>query len=177
MTYQPSLQILRAQPDDLDDILALLEEARQWLIHKGLGEQWPMPHPRTVFAGRIDRGEEYVARHEYQLAGVFSLLWDDPAVWGDRPHDAGYVHGLAVHRSAAGQGLGAVLLDAAGELIAQAGRHYLRLDCWAGNAGLCRYYDRLGFQARGTKHLGRGFVVQRYERSVVGIRPTPADYQ
>lgn len=147
-------------------VLEILDEARQWLLGKGIAEQWPAPAPPSVFADRIARGEVYLARRAGQPVGTFSLLWSDPAVWDDAPDDAGYVHGLAVRRSAAGQGIGEALLDAAAGLVADAGRPFLRLDCWAGNPALCRHY-RLGFRRRGTKDLGGGFVVQRFERPVV----------
>src|SRR5947209_8466061 len=129
MTHRRALSIVRADPEDLDGVLALLEEARHWLIDKGIPEQWPAPHPRVVFAERINRGEVYVARQLELLVGTFSLLWSDPSVWDAVSADAGYVHGMAVRRFAAGQGIGATLLNAAAQHIAQIGRSYLRLDC------------------------------------------------
>jgi len=47
----------------------------------------------------------------------------------------------------------------AARLVADAGRPYLRLDCWAGNPSLCTYYDRVGLTRRGRQDLGGGFVV------------------
>ena len=85
-------------------MLKLLEDTRQWLIQKGFPEQWPAPHPRSVFAERIEREEVYVARYAGRLAGAFSLLWTDPQVWGVLPDDSGYIHALAVSRSTAGRG-------------------------------------------------------------------------
>lgn len=129
MTLGHPLYIARAQLDDLEAVLEILEEARQWLIQRGIPEQWPRPGPRVVFAGRIDRGELYLARRIDGPVGTFSLLCYDPHIWGDVPDDAGYVHGLAVRRSAAGGGIGAGLLGAAARLVARTGRPYLRLDC------------------------------------------------
>lgn len=113
---------------------------------------------------RMEREELYVARRGRRTVGTFSLLWSDPGVWADRLEDGGYVHALAVSRSEAGRGIGAALLECASGLVASRGRTCLRLDCWAGNPELCRYYEGLGFERRGTVDLGDGFVVQRYER-------------
>lgn len=167
MEPAPPLRVERAGPADLASVLDILEDARRWLIRRGIPEQWPRAAPLEVFARRIERGEVYLASRGEARVGTFSLLWADPPVWGETPDDAGYVHGLAVRRSAAGQGVGPLLLDAAARLVADAGRPYLRLDCWAGNPDLCAYYDRHGFARRGRKDLGGGFVVQRFERGVV----------
>ena len=79
------------------------------------------------------------------IVGTLTLTWADPHVWGEQPDDAGYVHGLAIRRDAAGQGIGAAMLAWAGRAVAAAGRPYLRLDCMATNARLRAYYERAGF--------------------------------
>lgn len=63
---------------------------------------------------------------------------------------AGYVHGLAVRRHAAGAGLGPRLLDLASDLIAARSRPLVRLDCMAENASLCDFYRRAGFSDLGV---------------------------
>src|SRR3954447_9494455 len=103
MADEPVLHVMRARLDDLDTVLALLEDARRWLMYKGFGAQWPHAHPGGVFAERIDRGEQYIARYKEPIVGVFSLMWSDAEVWGYVPDDAGYVHALAVRRAEAGQ--------------------------------------------------------------------------
>lgn len=160
-----------AGKDDLNTVLDILEDARQWLLSRGITEQWPAPMPPAVFAERIARGEVYLAYLDEgaEAAGTFCLLRSDDRVWGDLPGDAAYVHGLAVRRTCAGRNIGAALLNSAGRIAAEMGLPALRLDCWAGNADLCRYYDRLGFERRGQKHLGAGFTVQRYERALAPL--------
>lgn len=98
-------------------------------------------------AERIARGELYLALCDGEAVGTFQLTWRDPVAWGADGLDgrAGYVHRLAVRPSASGRGLGAVLLDEAALLTRRRGRSLLRLDVDTGNAGLRRYYERLGF--------------------------------
>jgi ribosomal protein S18 acetylase RimI-like enzyme len=54
----------------------------------------------------------------------------------ERPDDAGYVHGLVIDRSQAGEGLDGQLLDWAVGRTRHAGRQFLRLDCAADNERL-----------------------------------------
>lgn len=52
---------------------------------------------------------------------------------------------MAVARTAAGQNIGARMLDWASFRAAQQGKELLRLDAWKTNPGLHRYYEGQGF--------------------------------
>jgi GNAT superfamily N-acetyltransferase len=167
----PQIFIRLAQSSDHAAISAILEEARQWLIQRGIPDQWPTPMPDPVLAERIAGHQVYVAHINDHYIGTFSLFWSDPEVWGAQPDNAGYLHGLAIRRSVANKGIGVYLIDAASRLVATTGRVYLRLDCWAGNPGLMQYYAGLGFRPCGTRtwqatRERRAVTVQRYERPV-----------
>src|SRR6185503_4223772 len=97
-----------AGPDDVDSVLALLDEAAGWLRRRGIA-QWPDAFDRGWVAPAVADGEVHVA---VEVAGTFALTWADPIVWRDRPDhgDAGYVHQLAVARPFAGRGIGGRLL-------------------------------------------------------------------
>ncbi len=142
------LEVRRAGRGEVDEIVDVLSEAARWLLARGI-RQWPDPFPRERVAALVERGDFYVASLGGETVGTLALMWTDPAFWGERPADAGYVHALAVRRGWAGRGLGGRLLDWAGERVAASGREYLRLDCRAENARLRRYYERLGFKPRG----------------------------
>lgn len=109
------------------------------------GGPWGEKFPEV--APRIARGELYLALRDGEAVGTFQLTWRDPVIWGADGLDgqAGYVHRLAVLPSGSGRGLGAAMLDEAARLTKRHGRTLLRLDVEAGNAGLRRYYERLGF--------------------------------
>jgi ribosomal protein S18 acetylase RimI-like enzyme len=156
------LEVRRAGRGDVDEIVDVLSEAARWLLARGI-RQWPDPFPRERVAALVERGDFYLASLAGETVGTLALLWSDPAFWGERPADAGYVHALAVRRARAGRGLGARLLDWAGERIAAVGREYLRLDCRAENAALRRYYERLGFEPRGQVAVD-DFTSALYER-------------
>ena len=68
---------------------------------------------------------------------------------------AGYLHGLAVRRDRAGQGLGEELISWCMGEVGRRGRESLRLDCMGQNPGLCKYYRDLGF-------IDAGLIVQKH---------------
>ena len=144
------IQVVQAEPSDLNTVLDILQETVQWLASKGLDQwQWPDQFPRHRTAQAIERGEVYIARLEGQPIATLALLWADPNIWGDVTDEAGYVHRLAVRRSFAGHGIGLYLLHWAESMVAAAGKTYLRLDCMVENEALCAYYERAGFKYRG----------------------------
>jgi GNAT superfamily N-acetyltransferase len=161
----------RAAVSDIDDVLAVLDEAAAWLRAQGV-RQWP-PHFRQEWIEPdVREGNTWLAVGEEAVLATVTLDWDDP-LWADRPASAGYVHRLAVRRSAAG--LGARLLDWAADTAASAGRGVLRLDCVASNGRLRSYYEAAGFRHCGDARVGAppgsradgpGVAVSRYERQV-----------
>jgi len=143
-----ALEIRRAEPDELDEVVSILSEAARWLLERGI-RQWPDPFPRDRAAALLERGSFYLALLDGQPVAAFALLWSDPAFWGEQPPNAGYVHAVAVRRAYAGRGIGERLLEWAEGQTAAAGRVYLRLDCMSNNEVLRAYYERLGFEQRG----------------------------
>ena len=154
--------VRRAAPEEVDEIVAVLTEAALWLRARGI-EQWPDPFPRERVERLVRRGDFYLASLNGHSVGTLALLWSDPAVWGEQPDDAGYVHALAVRREHAGHGLGARLLHWAGAEVVARGREYLRLDYLAENRPLRRYYERQGFEPRGEVQVD-DLVAMRFER-------------
>lgn len=143
------LDVVRADPARLDDVLAVLDEAAAWLHGRGV-RQWPPRFRREWIEQAVFDGATWLAVDDERVLGTLTLDRADP-LWADRPGSAAYVHRLAVRRSAAG--LGARLLQwAAIEALAE-GRSYLRLDCVASNRRLRRYYEAAGFVHRGDAHL------------------------
>ena len=164
------LEVVQAEPSDLDAVLDILQEAVQWLASQGVDQwQWPDQFPRQRNAQAIERGEMYVAKLADEPVATFSLQWADPNIWSDAADDAGYVHRLAVRRSFAGQGIGLYLLRWAERAVAETGKAYLRLDCMAENERLCAYYERAGFTYRGEASgevCGQPWRAALYEKNL-----------
>lgn len=156
------LEVHRARPEDVDEVVSILSEAASWLTARGIS-QWPDPFPRDRVAALAQQGDFHLARLDGETVATLALLWSDPTFWGERPDDAGYVHALAVRRRHAGRGLGGRLLAWAEEQVAGARREYLRLDCRVENDELRRYYERHGFEPRGEVAVDE-FTSALYER-------------
>jgi protein-tyrosine phosphatase len=155
--------ITRATEVDVAALVALYDEASAWLMARG-SRQWPPGWwtPAVVVKELRAGHEMYLARREDgEPVGKLTLQWDDAAVWGEQPPDAGYVHGLCVSRAIAGRGLGAALLDWAGQRVRASGRGLLRLDCMAANPVLRAWYERLGFTYRGIGDEGWAALYER----------------
>lgn len=154
--------LTRATEADAETLAALHEEAARWLWERGIRQWRPGEYTATHALAAIREGHEvYLARRAGAPVGTFILQWDDPEMWGERPPDAGYVHGLSVRRAVAGLGLGAALLDWAAQRVAASGRHWLRLDCMAANPALRAYYERRGFTYRGEAEEGWAALYER----------------
>jgi protein-tyrosine phosphatase len=137
-----SLVIRTASPDEADLVLGLLRSANSARAAPGTG--WGSAFPDVL--GDLPEGLVHLGWIGDCAVGTFVLRWSDEQVWGPGDGDGGYVHRLATHPDAAGQGIGRRLVDAADELTARQGRHWLRLDCERGNPRLRAYYEALGFR-------------------------------
>jgi ribosomal protein S18 acetylase RimI-like enzyme len=170
-----SVEITLAVPADIDDVLDVLNEAALWLASRGIN-QWRVDgFPRGLIAGDISRGEVYVAKRDRRAVGTFTLQWSDELFWPGAAEAAGYIHRIAVRRDTRGSGI--ELLKFAERVTADTGRKLLRLDCFAGNAALCSYYERAGFVRVAEVEVDprddptvplstRRFFARRYEKSV-----------
>jgi GNAT superfamily N-acetyltransferase len=157
---------------DVPVAAAILDEASAYVHTLGFGH-WHVPFPQDELVHRLERGELYVVDVDGQTAATLTLLWDDPAFWGERPPDAVYLHKLAIRRAFAGRGLGAAIVDWVDGHAASAGRRYVRLDCQREDPGIRSYYERLGFEHRGDKEDDPRFPVALYERPTGPFRPRP----
>ena len=80
-------------------------------------------------------------------AGVFSVAYEDGAIWGGRERGAHiYLHRIVRASGYRGHGLVDFVLDWANAHCRALGRAGLRMDTWANNASLIAYYQRLGFE-------------------------------
>ncbi len=160
-----------ATPDDAGIFVEIHEEAARWLWDRGIHQWQPGELPRAWVDGTIVRGELYIVRRDGEAIGTVMLEWSDEETWGARPDDAGYIHGLRIRRSAAGQGLGRALLAWAEGKIVQAGRPFARLDCAAANTALCAYYERAGYM-RLDDLIEGDYRAARFEKRLVGVDMT-----
>lgn len=156
------MRVRRARSDDIEFVLAVLDDAAAWLRARGI-EQWPDRFAVEWVMPAIERGETWLAEIDGEAAGTLVVQWDDPIFWAGYPADAGYLHRLAVRRP--GNGQGSALLLWAEQHTAEQGKPFLRLDCVASNKQLRGYYARAGYAHVGDVTLGE-YTQARYEKRV-----------
>ena len=81
------------------------------------------------------------------------ILEKDLLYWGKKDDHAKYIHSLVVTYQFEGQGLGAQIIQSIAFKAKKENCRFLRLDCDANNAGLCGYYEKLGFIKTGQKKM------------------------
>jgi ribosomal protein S18 acetylase RimI-like enzyme len=165
------LTVVRAAITDYDTVMAILREAADWLSARGIHQwyHWYMKAGEQMLRERLEHHEVYLFQRDRSPVGTITIQWSDPEVWGERGVDelAGYVHGMAVARSAGGMRVGERMLEWAVDNIATRGRCFARLDAMASNARLCRYYEQRGFRPLGTATLLAGiYTAQLFEREL-----------
>jgi ribosomal protein S18 acetylase RimI-like enzyme len=165
------LAVVRAASADYDAVMAILREAADWLSARGIQQwyHWYMDAGEWMLRERLEHHEVYLFQRENSPVGTLTIQWSDPEVWGERGIDgqAGYIHGMAIARSAAGMRVGERMLEWAIATIAARDLPFARLDAMASNAPLCRYYEQCGFVPLGTALLPGNFTTRLFERELL----------
>lgn len=134
-------------------MLDVLNQAAEWVVARSAEGWTPGQWRRDRLLEAINLGETHLARRGSTVVGTVTLQWSDETFWPGAPPDAGYVHRLAVTKSAHGLGVGRAMLDWAEEATRDTGRSFLRLDCPGGNPQLRAYYESVSFEPRGEVTL------------------------
>ena len=91
------------------------------------------------------------------VAGVFSLAFEDAAIWGDLERGEHlYLHRIARASAYPGRGLLGGVLAWARAHCRVLGRAGLRMDTWASNEALVAFYERQGFRVVGRRRIDPG---------------------
>ncbi|MFF4489591.1 GNAT family N-acetyltransferase [Streptomyces sp. NPDC001544] len=147
----PTLTYRKAIPAEASVLVRLRDTAALWQLARGIDQWKPGEKDEAHFRARMADGEVWLAHSGGHLAGAWELWWDDPAAWGPRAPDAGYIHRLMTTPHTAPPGTGRRMLAEAESRIAAEGRPYARLDCLASNPRLRAYYEAAGYTVVGEQ--------------------------
>ncbi|MAU01246.1 MAG: hypothetical protein CL608_29225 [Anaerolineaceae bacterium] len=152
------MKIEKAIEHDLNEILTLFNKTQSWLIEQGYEAQWGI-RPFTENPGQIERfkhwlahGTFYVLRHEGSIVSTLVIGDQAPAYTlaaFTHPPQTLYLEAFATNPAYRGKGIGKMLLQWAEQEAEGKKAERLRLDCWAGNHALRKYYQSAGFQEVG----------------------------
>lgn len=161
-TTWPPLTYRRATPADAPLLVHLRDSAALWQLARGIDQWRPGEKDEAHFVHRMREGEVWLAYSGPHLAGAWELWWTDPAAWGPRPDDAGYIHRLMTTPHTAPPGTGRRMLAEAEARITAKGRPYARLDCLASNPRLRAYYESAGYEVVGEQPAKEGGLGSPY---------------
>lgn len=147
------MEMQQAQIAEIDELQALFASAIAWQQQRGVPTFTTFP--ASFFAQEINEGAIFVARRAGKLVGTVSLYEADDYIWDNDAAPALYIHRLASLRTAEGRGVGAALIGWSRRRAAELGKQWLRVDCWADNIELCRFYERQGFSIVRDKNTGQ----------------------
>jgi len=171
-TARPEPSYRRARPQDAATLVRLRDTAALWQLARGIRQWQPGEKTEAHFLDRMREGEVWLAHTGAALTGAYELWWDDPAAWGPRPPEAGYVHRLMTAPHTAPPGAGRRLLAHAESRIAAAGRPYARLDCLSANPRLRTYYEAAGYTVVGEQRAKDGGTGSPYAVTLLEKRLT-----
>lgn len=157
------IEIEQATANEFDAVSGILTEAAAWAERRH-GVLWVEAELEpSRLAREVEAGAYYLARCGAEFAGTVRYQNDDPLFWPDAaPHEAAYVHRLAVRRRFAGGEVSAALLRWACGRARADGRRYLRLDTDMSRPKLRRLYEEFGFVAHSERRVG-AYLVMRYQ--------------
>jgi ribosomal protein S18 acetylase RimI-like enzyme len=146
------MRIEPATAADLEAIRAAYADGRA-IQREQRSPEWPEFSDAAIIA-EIEAGHLFRIMHDDALVGVFSVAYEDPAIWGEHERGAHiYLHRIARAAGYRGRGLIDTVLQWARARCRTLGREGLRMDTWASNAPLIAYYQRLGFALVGRRRI------------------------
>ena len=147
------MRIEPATLSDLPAIRAVYAAAREIQREQG-ATLWAEFPPRLTIA-EIETGRLFRVMDGDALAGVFSVAYEDEAIWGERERGEHiYLHRIARAVAYPGRGIMGAVLEWAWAECRRLGRAGLRIDTWASNQALIDFYERKGFRFVGLRRIG-----------------------
>ena len=148
MTIEP------ASPEDLPLVHVAYEHGRTLQRETG-SSVWPEFSDAAIL-DEIERGTLLrVMDPEGALAGIFTVAYDDAAIWGDLERGSHiYLHRIARAPAWSGRGLMEGILSWAIDRCTTTEREGIRIDTWSENAPLISFYQSRGFTLVERRHIG-----------------------
>ena len=147
------MRIEPATLSDLPAIRAVYADAREIQREQGavLWDEFPL----QLTIGEIETGRLFRIMDGAALAGVFSVAYEDAAIWGERERGEHiYLHRIARATTYPGRGIMGAVLEWAWAECRRLGRAGVRIDTWASNQALIDFYERQGFRFVGVRRIG-----------------------
>ena len=178
------MKIRKAIPQDLDGIMAVIDEARGTIASLGIN-QWQDGYPqREIIEADINNGVSYCIENTDtdEIISTFAVFSDGEVLYdrifdgawrtGDSPSekkdDVCYtaIHRVAISVKARGSGLSSAIINFVREIAIEKSKKSLRIDTHEGNVVMRRMLEKNGFIHCGTIFLENGDPRVAYEKLI-----------
>lgn len=150
----PALTFLKAELAQAPQVLSLLQATARWLRARGINQwvEFADGGGEHIVERRFKEGEVYLFNLDQRTVGTLTLQTED-SFWDEMGRDgkALWIHSICVEPGLTGHSIGSRALSWVLGKARDEGKAFVRLDCWAQNAGLCHYYESFGFREIGRK--------------------------
>lgn len=147
------MRVEHATLADLPAVRAVYADARE--IQRGQRAILWDDFPTQLTVAEIETGRLFRIMDGDILAGVFSVAYEDDAIWGELERGEHiYLHRIARATKHPGRGIMGAVLEWAWAECRRLERAGLRIDTWASNQALIDFYERQGFRFVGVRRIG-----------------------
>ena len=163
--YESKLTVRVANESDLDEIMVIIEAAKEFIHSQGI-HQWVNGYPSSdVILDDIKSGRSYVLVDEdngaimatsfisFDGESTYDKIYEGNWLTGDDSRDYIAIHRVAISVSSRGRGLSGKIIDFASDFARKKGRQSLRIDTHGDNKVMQKVLESLGFSQRGIIYV------------------------
>ena len=166
--------IQKADKTNLEEILNIYKEAREYMALNGNKDQWGDNYPpRNLIEEDISTEKCYIAYDE-KICGVFYFAIENDPMYevikdGEWLNDNNYavVHRIAVSKNTHNKGIASQCIDYAVERCKQNNIFDLRMDTHKDNLPMQRFLEKKGFERCGIVFVEDGSQRIAYHKLIV----------
>jgi GNAT superfamily N-acetyltransferase len=137
-------EIKNTELTDLPLIYQLFDHSVEYQEKRGF-PSW-RNYDKAALVRDIENKVQYKVVMDARIAIVFSVCYTDKVIWRDLENgDSIYLHRIVVNPEFKGQKLFGAILEWSIEHCRQNGLKNIRMDTWAANPKIIKYYESFGF--------------------------------
>ena len=167
------MNIRKAEKKELEEILIIYKEAREYMALNGNKDQWGDNYPpRSLIEDDISTGKCYVACDE-KVCGVFYFAIENDPMYdvikeGEwlNENDYAVVHRIAVSQNTHNKGIASQCIDYAVEICKENNVFDLRMDTHKDNQPMQRFLEKKGFDKCGIVYVDDGTERLAYHKLI-----------
>lgn len=142
-------KIVHTGKEDLVFIYWLFEEAIAYQKRKGY-KVWN-GYDKEILQADVENSLQYKVTDGHRILCIFSVCYSDKVIWGELDRgDAVYLHRVVVNPNFKGEKQFEKIVDWTIAHAREKKLTYIRMDTWADNPNIIKYYKSFGFKVVGT---------------------------